>query len=96
MLFQVIVKPGAKQEKIVATDEGLTVYLHARAHDGEANVALIKALADYYGVSKSCVEIKRGQKSHQKVVEIHGQLVGDRGVEPLTSSTSKTRSSQLS
>ena len=70
MNIQVTVKPGAKQEKIVKSNDGLTVYLHARAHDGEANKALVRALADYYGVSKSCVLILRGQKSHQKVVEI--------------------------
>jgi uncharacterized protein (TIGR00251 family) len=70
MKIQVTVKPGAKNEKILESDDGLVVYLHARAHDGEANVALIKALSDYYGVSKSCVKILRGQKSHQKMVEI--------------------------
>ena len=70
MNIQVIVKPGAKNQKVVVSDDGLVVYLHARAHDGEANAALIKALADYYEVSKSCVTILRGQKSHQKVVEI--------------------------
>ena len=70
MKIQVTVKPGAKVQKIVESDEGLVVYLHARAHDGEANTALVKALADYYDVSKSQVEILRGQKSHQKVVEI--------------------------
>lgn len=70
MNVQVTVKPGAKQEKIVESSDGLVVYLHARAHDGEANTALIKALSGYYGVSKSCIEILRGQKSHQKVVKI--------------------------
>lgn len=70
MIIQVLVKPGAKQEKIVENTDGLVVYLHARAHDGEANAALVKILADYYGVSKSQVEILRGQKSHQKVVKI--------------------------
>jgi uncharacterized protein (TIGR00251 family) len=70
MKIQVTVKPGAKNEKILESDDGLVVYLHTRAHDGEANVALVKALSDYYGVSKSCVKILRGQKSHQKMVEI--------------------------
>lgn len=70
MIIQVIVKPGAKVQKIVESPEGLTVYLHARAHDNEANEALVKALSEYYKVSKSQVEIKRGQKSHRKVVEI--------------------------
>lgn len=72
MKIQVTVKPGAKQEKIISSDDGLTVYLHARAHDGEANVALIKALSDYYGVSKSQVEIISGLKGRQKLVEITG------------------------
>ena len=70
MKIQVTVKPGAKVQKIIPTNDGLIVYLHARAHDGEANTALVKALADYYGVSKSCIEILKGQKSHQKLVEI--------------------------
>lgn len=70
MKIQVVVKPGAKVQKIVESDDCLVVYLHARAHDGEANTALVKALADYYGVSKSCIEILKGQKSHQKLVEI--------------------------
>ena len=72
MKIQVLVKPGAKVEKVVSSDDGLTVYLHARAHDGEANVALVKALSDYYGVSKSCVKIVFGVKSRQKLVEITG------------------------
>ncbi|MBO7657447.1 DUF167 domain-containing protein [Candidatus Saccharibacteria bacterium] len=70
MKVQVTVKPGAKVQKIVENGDGLIVYLHARAHDGEANVALTRALADYYGVSKSCVEIVKGTKNHHKVVEI--------------------------
>lgn len=76
MIIQVTVKPGAKIEKIVsgsgASDSGadLTVYLHARAHDGEANEALVKVLAKHYGVSKSCVTILKGTKNHHKVVEI--------------------------
>ena len=70
MKVNIAVKPGAKQEKIIESENGLIVYLHARAHDGEANLALLKALSDYYGVPKSCIEIIRGQKSHQKMVEI--------------------------
>ena len=70
MKVQVTVKPGAKVQKIVESPEGLTVYLCARAHDGEANVALTRVLADYYDVSKSCITILKGQKSHRKVVEI--------------------------
>ena len=70
MKIQVLVKPGAKVQKVVSSDDGLVVYLHARAHDGEANKVLVSVLAEYYDVSKSQVTILRGQKSHQKVVEI--------------------------
>ena len=70
MRIQVTVKPGVKVEKIIPSDDGLIVYLHARAHDGEANASLIKSLAKYYRVSKSQIAIIRGEKSHQKVVEI--------------------------
>lgn len=71
MKVQVIVKPGAKQEKILESEAGLTVYLHARAHDNEANVALKKVLSKYYGVAKGQVEIVGGAKSRNKVVEIY-------------------------
>ena len=71
MKYTVKVKPGSSQEKVVVTDDGvLTVWLHARAHDGEANKAVVKVLAKYFGVAKSCVEIVRGEKSREKVVEI--------------------------
>ena len=55
--------------EIISEDE-IAVYLREKPHDGEANGSLIKILAKYYDVAKSCVVIKKGQKSHQKVVEI--------------------------
>lgn len=78
MLVSVLVKPGSKKGPLVEVapfdsgidSVGLIVYLCEKAHDGEANVALVKLLADYYDVAKSCVVIRRGQKSHRKVVEI--------------------------
>ena len=53
----------------ISSDE-IVVYLREKPHDGEANEALVKMLADYYDVAKSCVVIKRGQKSHRKLVEV--------------------------
>ena len=70
MKVKVIVKPGSKQEKVVSEDDELVVYLHARAHDGEANKALVKILSEHFKVSKSCVSIIRGEKSREKLVEI--------------------------
>jgi uncharacterized protein YggU (UPF0235/DUF167 family) len=73
MLVQVTVKPGSRKGPLVeAVPDGLVVYLHEKAHDGEANDGLVKLLAEYYDVAKSCVLIKTGAKSRKKVVEIIG------------------------
>lgn len=69
--YQITVKPGSSQEKIVEGSDGeLIVYLRAKPHDGEANTALIKLLAKYFDVPKTSVKITRGQKSRIKTVEI--------------------------
>ena len=69
--FVVTVKPGTSQEKIIEKTPGeLTVYLRAKAHDGEANEALIKILSKHFKVAKTTIKIFRGQKSHQKLIEL--------------------------
>lgn len=74
MLIKVLVKPGSKKGPLVLESaEGITVFLREKPHDGEANEALIKMLADYYGVAKSCVEIRTGGRAHQKLIEIIGK-----------------------
>ena len=68
--YIITVKPGASQEKIVATAPGtLTVYLRAKPHDGEANTALVKLLAKYFDIPKTSIKITRGAKSHTKTIE---------------------------
>ena len=70
MRYFVIVKPGTSQEKIIETAPGeLTVYLRAKAHDGEANEALIKALSKYFDVPKTSIAITRGARSRIKQIE---------------------------
>ncbi len=68
--YRILVKPGSSQEKVVETGEyELTVFLRAKPHDGEANVALIKMLAKYLNVPKTSLKIIRGQKSRHKEIE---------------------------
>ena len=74
--YQVTVKPGSSQEKIIevipatATTLGeLTVYLRAKPHDGEANAALIKLLSKHFKVSKTSITIVRGSHSRTKIIE---------------------------
>ena len=47
------------------------VYLTAPPVDGKANQALIKFLAKHYNVSKSSIEIIKGEKSRNKIIEIN-------------------------
>ena len=70
MKYQVLVKPGSSQEKIVETAPNeLTVYLRAKPHDGEANDALIKSLSKYFGIAKTSIKITRGSHSRVKIIE---------------------------
>lgn len=69
--YQVLVKPGSSQEKVMAGESGeLVVYLRAKPHDGEANEALVRVLAKYFGVAKGRVVILRGGHFRRKVVGI--------------------------
>ena len=70
MKYQVTVKPGTSQEKIVQTSsDTYTIYLRAKPHDGEANTALIKLLAKHFNVPKTAIKITRGAKSKTKTVD---------------------------
>ena len=69
-IYNIVVKPGSSQEKIVENDNGeLIVFLHARAHDGEANAMLIKNLAEYFDIPKTTIRITRGSHSRHKTIE---------------------------
>ena len=67
--YQVIVKPGSSQEKIIKSGDELIIYLRAKPHDGEANTALINVLSKHFKVPKTSMRIIRGQKSRQKTIE---------------------------
>lgn len=70
MKYNVAVKPGSSQEKIVETAPGeLTVYLRAKPHDGEANTSLVKLLSKHFDVPKTSITITRGHKSRIKTIE---------------------------
>lgn len=68
--YQVLVKPGSSQEKIIVQDDVLVVYLRAKPHDGEANDALVKSLAKFFRVPKTQIAIIKGAKSRKKIIEI--------------------------
>ena len=71
MRISVRVKPGTKgATRLEKQEDGsFTAFLHARAHDGEANKALIELISDEFKVSKTSIQIVSGAKSRDKVLE---------------------------
>ncbi len=71
-------KPGlsrAREIRIVDIGDGkraIEVSVASVAREGKANKALIERLADEFGVPQKCVEIKSGETSRLKIVEIQG------------------------
>ncbi len=72
------VHPRAGSNTIDLID-GLRLRVHVTAppERGKANKAAIGLLADRLGVPKGSIEIVRGQRSRDKVVEIKGLRVRD-------------------
>lgn len=72
VIVVVRVKPGSSKGPLVeADDEGaLTVYVRERAVEGKATKAVIKLLADHFGVPPSGVRLASGAASRVKRFEI--------------------------
>ena len=71
MRISVRVKPGTKgQTRLEKQEDGNYVaFLHARAHDGEANAALLQLISDEFHIAKTQISLVSGAKSRQKVLE---------------------------
>lgn len=69
--ISVKVKPGCKQaSRLEKQEDGSYVaFLHARAHDGEANTELMKILSKELGVAKTQLAIVSGAKGRDKIIE---------------------------
>ena len=53
-----------------ACENVLTVRTRKKAHDGEANTAVIELLSDYFNVPKTRIKILKGATSKHKTIEI--------------------------
>lgn len=62
------VKPGSRKGPLVEYDaaDGLTVYVREPATDGKANEAVIRLLAEHFGVPRSRVELTSGTAARIK------------------------------
>ena len=72
MRYTVRVKPGAKRAAVSIAGEQITVETPKRAHDNEANQAVIDLLAKHFRIAKGNITILKGQKSKEKIIEILG------------------------
>ena len=60
-------KPLSRPEK--QADGSYIAFLTARAHDGEANKALVELVAKTFRIPKTSIAITSGAKSRQKTLE---------------------------
>lgn len=67
------IQPGAKKTEFAGLHgDALKIRLAAPPVDGKANEALIRFVADQLGLAKSAVNLKSGQTSRRKVLEVIG------------------------
>lgn len=73
MKIIVMAKPAARENKIEKIDETTyRVSITEPPVQGKANVAIIKALAGYFNVSPSQVQIVQGHTARRKIIDIAG------------------------
>lgn len=71
MKIQLRVKPGAKETAVEKQPDGIfLVKVKERAQNGQANLAIIEAIADYFEVPKRNIQILRGHTGRNKLLEI--------------------------
>jgi len=70
-IYKIKVIPNSKINKIVKqTDNYLKIKLSAPAHEGKANLALIKFLSQELKIAKNKIKIIKGEKSREKLIQI--------------------------
>lgn len=71
MKLSIFAKPGDREEKIEKISETeYRVSVKEPAKEGRANWAIERALAKYFGVAPSQVQIISGRHSRAKIIEI--------------------------
>ena len=78
MRIAVRAHPGASRERVEWAGDTLHVWVTARAVDGAANRALVRAVARGLGVRPSAVTLVAGERARDKVFEVTGPPPGER------------------
>ena len=73
MKLLVKVRPGSKIEVLQKSSSGNWVaFVRPQPEAGRANEALVRLVADYFGVPKTDVIIKTGKATQTKMLEVSG------------------------
>jgi uncharacterized protein (TIGR00251 family) len=70
MKIQVKVKPNSRTEEVSQEGDSFIVKVKEPPREGKANQAVIKLLAEHFGIPQSHFRIISGFKSKNKVVEV--------------------------
>ncbi len=70
MKIQVKVKPNSRTEEVSREGDSFIVKVKELPKEGKANQAVIKLLAEHFGVPHSQVRILSGFRSRKKVIEV--------------------------
>ncbi len=70
MKIQVKVKPNSRTEEVSQERNGFIVKVKEPPKEGKANQAVIKLLAQHFGVPQSQVRILSGFRIKNKVIEV--------------------------
>mgnify|MGYP001568339895 FL=1 len=71
MRISVKVKANTSQERIEKIDDtNFLVWIREKPVEGKANEAVIKALAEYFGIAKSDITLIKGKTVKIKIFEV--------------------------
>jgi len=70
MKIRVKLKPSSKTEEVSQEGDSFIVKVKEPPKEGKANQAVIKLLAEHFGVPQSQVRILSGFRSRNKVIEV--------------------------
>jgi len=70
MKIQVNVKPNSKTEELSREGDSFVIKVKEPPKEGKANQAVIKLLAEHFGVPQSQVRILSGFRSRNKIIEV--------------------------
>lgn len=70
MKIQVKVTPSSRTEEVSPEGDSFMVKVKEPPKEGKANRAVIKLLAEHFGVPQSQVRILSGFRSRNKVIEV--------------------------